>query len=44
MSELGHSDQPLASRHDTALVDLDGVVYVGPDAVPVVRIWPGSMV
>ena len=34
MSELGHSDQPLASRHDTALVDLDGVVYVGPDAVP----------
>ncbi|MEO7982049.1 MAG: HAD-IIA family hydrolase [Sporichthyaceae bacterium] len=28
------SDQPLASRHDVALLDLDGVLYVGPDAVP----------
>ncbi len=27
------SAQPLASRYDTALVDLDGVVYVGPDMV-----------
>jgi len=27
------SAQPLATRYDTALVDLDGVVYVGPDAV-----------
>ena len=27
------SDEPLASRHDTALLDLDGVLYVGPDAV-----------
>jgi glycerol 3-phosphatase-2 len=27
------SSQPLADRFDTALLDLDGVVYVGPDAV-----------
>lgn len=26
--------QPLATTYDTALVDLDGVVYVGPHAVP----------
>lgn len=26
--------QPLAVVHDVALLDLDGVVYVGPDAVP----------
>ena len=26
--------QPLVDRYDTALVDLDGVVYVGPDLVP----------
>jgi glycerol 3-phosphatase-2 len=25
---------PLAARYDTALLDLDGVVYRGPDAVP----------
>jgi glycerol 3-phosphatase-2 len=25
---------PLATRHDVALLDLDGVLYVGPDAVP----------
>ena len=28
------SDVPLATRHDVALLDLDGVLYVGPDAVP----------
>jgi glycerol-1-phosphatase len=28
------SPEPLAERYDTALVDLDGVVYVGPQAVP----------
>ena len=27
-------DSPLATRHDVALLDLDGVLYVGPDAVP----------
>jgi glycerol-1-phosphatase len=27
-------DRPLATRHDVALLDLDGVLYVGPDAVP----------
>jgi glycerol-1-phosphatase len=27
------SAQPLADRFDTALLDLDGVIYVGPDAV-----------
>jgi glycerol 3-phosphatase-2 len=26
--------EPLASRYDVALLDLDGVVYVGPDPVP----------
>lgn len=26
--------QPLDQEYDTALLDLDGVVYVGPDAVP----------
>ena len=26
--------EPLAARFDTALVDLDGVVYIGPDVVP----------
>ena len=26
--------QPLVERHDVALLDLDGVLYVGPDAVP----------
>jgi HAD superfamily hydrolase (TIGR01450 family) len=28
------SDRPLAAVHDVALLDLDGVLYVGPDAVP----------
>ena len=28
------SADPLAARYDTALVDLDGVVYIGPDVVP----------
>jgi glycerol-1-phosphatase len=28
------SAAPLATRHDVALLDLDGVLYVGPDAVP----------
>lgn len=28
------TEVPLAHRHDTALLDLDGVLYVGPDAVP----------
>ena len=28
------TDRPLAARHDIALLDLDGVLYVGPDAVP----------
>ena len=31
---FGSSDVPLAARHDVALLDLDGVVYVGPHAVP----------
>lgn len=31
---FGTSDQPLASVHDVALLDLDGVVYVGHGAVP----------
>ena len=28
------SPEPLASRHDVGLLDLDGVLYIGPDAVP----------
>jgi glycerol-1-phosphatase len=28
------SDRPLAARYDVALLDLDGVVYVGPAVVP----------
>lgn len=31
---LSGCDEPLASRYDVALLDLDGVVYVGPDPVP----------
>jgi HAD superfamily hydrolase (TIGR01450 family) len=31
---LAGSPQPLAERYDVALLDLDGVVYVGPAAVP----------
>lgn len=33
-STLPESSGPLAGAHDVALLDLDGVVYVGPDAVP----------
>ena len=31
MSE--HADQPLYRAYDTALLDLDGVVYAGPRAI-----------
>lgn len=31
---LGTSDLPLVEVYDAALLDLDGVLYVGPDAVP----------
>ncbi len=31
---FGGCPQPLAAVHDVALLDLDGVVYVGPGAVP----------
>ncbi len=31
---LESSDAPLAREYDVALLDLDGVVYLGPDAVP----------
>ncbi|MDQ3576184.1 MAG: HAD-IIA family hydrolase [Actinomycetota bacterium] len=31
---LEASEVPLSDRYDVALLDLDGVVYVGPDAVP----------
>ncbi|MDQ4053712.1 MAG: HAD-IIA family hydrolase [Actinomycetota bacterium] len=31
---LGHSDVPLSSAYDLAMLDLDGVVYVGSHAVP----------
>lgn len=31
---LGSSDVPLTERYDLAMLDLDGVVYVGGDAVP----------
>lgn len=31
---FGSCDEPLAARYDVALLDLDGVVYVGPAAVP----------
>lgn len=33
MTLLG-SEQPLAARHDAALVDLDGVAYRGPEPIP----------
>ncbi|MFE0461301.1 HAD-IIA family hydrolase [Kitasatospora sp. NPDC058965] len=29
----GHSEQPLTAAYDTALLDLDGVVYAGPAAI-----------
>lgn len=31
---LGSSDRPLSEIHDLAMLDLDGVVYVGAEAVP----------
>lgn len=31
---LGSSDEPLSAAHDLAMLDLDGVVYVGGAAVP----------
>ncbi|WP_027862144.1 HAD-IIA family hydrolase [Marmoricola sp. URHB0036] len=31
---LGSSERPLQETYDVAVLDLDGVVYVGPDAVP----------
>ena len=34
MSPLARSDVPPARRYDVALLDLDGVVYVGPTGVP----------
>ena len=33
-STLRGSDRPLSQRYDVAMLDLDGVVYVGADAVP----------
>ena len=33
-SVLKEADQPLARLHDLAVLDLDGVLYIGPDAVP----------
>jgi HAD superfamily hydrolase (TIGR01450 family) len=33
-SSLRGSASPLTEAHDVALLDLDGVVYVGPDVVP----------
>lgn len=32
--QLATSDRPLQDVHDVVMLDLDGVVYVGPDAVP----------
>lgn len=34
MTGLLGCDRPLAEAYDLALLDLDGVVYIGPDAVP----------
>src|SRR3954470_17144148 len=31
---LGRSEKPLREAYDVAVLDLDGVVYVGPEAVP----------
>ena len=33
MNTLGSSERPLTTAYDVAVLDLDGVVYVGPDAV-----------
>jgi HAD superfamily hydrolase (TIGR01450 family) len=41
-SSLRGSGRPLAETHDVALLDLDGVVYVGADAVPGVPAALGS--
>ena len=30
---LGASDRPLVDAYDCAMLDLDGVIYIGPDAV-----------
>jgi HAD superfamily hydrolase (TIGR01450 family) len=34
VSVLGSCQPPLSSAYDVAVLDLDGVVYLGPDAVP----------
>jgi HAD superfamily hydrolase (TIGR01450 family) len=34
VASLASSGEPLDRRYDLAMLDLDGVVYVGPDAVP----------
>jgi glycerol 3-phosphatase-2 len=34
MVSLDRSDRPLSEVYDLAMLDLDGVVYIGPDAVP----------
>ena len=31
---LGRSEESLSARYDVALLDLDGVVYIGPEPVP----------
>jgi glycerol 3-phosphatase-2 len=31
---LGSSERPLREAYDVAVLDLDGVVYIGPDSVP----------
>ena len=33
-TELGSTEQRLSEVYDLAMLDLDGVVYIGPDAVP----------
>jgi glycerol-1-phosphatase len=33
-ASLDRSTDPLAQHYDLAMLDLDGVVYIGPDAVP----------
>jgi glycerol 3-phosphatase-2 len=36
---LGASDEPLATAYDLAMLDLDGVVYIGGQAVPGAADW-----
>ena len=36
---LAGSERPLCQRYDTVMLDLDGVVYVGPDPVPGAAEW-----